>query len=66
MWYSRGEINAKPLFFMATQSNEGQVDADRMNYYIIQILPTNKDILKRGNQLNIEFNDLKLILGDHF
>ena len=52
MWYSRGEINDKSLIAMSDQINEAQVDAGRMNYHIIQILPANENILKRGNQLN--------------
>ena len=56
MWYSRGEINDKSLIGMETQSNEGQFDSGGMNYHIIQILPTNENILKRGNQLNTELN----------
>ena len=50
---------------MATQIDEGQVDAGRMNYHIIQILPTNANILKRGNQLNTELNELKFKVVDH-
>ena len=38
MWYSIGEINDESLIGMATQSNEGQVDAGRMNYHIIKML----------------------------
>ena len=41
---------------METQINEGQVNAGRVKYYIIQILSTNAYILKRGNQLNTELN----------
>ena len=52
MWYSRGENNCKSLTGMATQSDEGQVDPGRMKYNMIQISPTNANILKRGNQLN--------------
>ena len=37
---------------METQSDEGQFDASRMNHRIIQILPTNEDILKIVIQLN--------------
>ena len=56
VWYSRGEINDKSSIDMATQSNEGQFDSGRMNYHILLILPTNANILKRGNQLNTELN----------
>ena len=52
MWYFRSGINDKSIIGMATQSNEVQVDAGRMNYHIIQILPTNENILKKGNPLN--------------
>ena len=37
---------------MATQSEEGQVDAGSINYHIIKIIPTNTNIIKGGNQLN--------------
>ena len=50
---------------MSTQSNEGQVDAGRIKYHIIQILPTNANIIKRGNQLNTESNESKFKIGDH-
>ena len=56
VWYSIGEFNYKSLIVMTTQSDEGQVDAGIMNYHIIQILPTNENIFKRGNNLNTEFN----------
>ena len=52
MWYYRGKINDKSLIYMATQSEEGQVDAGSINYHIIKILPTNTNIIKGGNQLN--------------
>ena len=39
---------------METQSNEGKVDAGRMNYNIIKILPKNINIIKICNQLNTE------------
>ena len=65
MWYSRGEVNDKSLIGMETKINKGQVDAGRMNYHIIQILPTNANILKRGNQLNTELNELKFKVVDH-
>ena len=32
MCYFRGEINDKPLIGMVNQSDEGQVDAGKMNY----------------------------------
>ena len=56
MWYSIGEIHDKSLIGMATQSNKGKVDAGRMDYNIFQIIPTNENIFKRGNQLNTELN----------
>ena len=56
MWYSRGKINDKSLIGMATQSNEVQVYASSTNYHIIQIIPTNENIRKRGNQLNTELS----------
>ena len=65
MWYSRGEVNDKSLIGMETKINKGQVDAGRMNYHIIQILPTYVNILKKVNQLNTEFNELKSKVGDH-
>ena len=37
---------------MATKRNEDQVDDGSMKYHIIKILPTNANILKRGNKLN--------------
>ena len=52
MWYYRGKINYKSLIGMANQSNEGKVDAGRVNYHIIKILSKNANIFKRGNQLN--------------
>ena len=52
MWYSRDENIDKSLIGMENKSNEGQVDAGRTKYHIIQILPTNANITKRGNQLN--------------
>ena len=65
MYYSRGEINDKSLIGMSTKIDEGQVDAGRTNYHIIKILPTNENTLKRGNNLNTEFNELKSKVGDH-
>ena len=64
IWYSRGEITYKSLTGMETQSNEGQFGAGSMNYHIIQIFPTNKNIIKRGNQLNTQLNEFKLKVGD--
>ena len=64
MWYSRGEINDKSFIRMATQSDEGQVDAGNINYHIIPILPKNEDIPKRGNQLNTELNKFKFKFGN--
>ena len=52
MWYFRGEINVQLLISVANQIDEGQVDDGTMNYHIILILPTNENIIKRGNQLN--------------
>ena len=52
MWYSRDEINYKSLIGMTTQSDEVQVDAGKMNYHIIKILPTYANIIKIGNHLN--------------
>ena len=37
---------------MASKIVEGQVDDGKMNYQIIKILPTNENIIKRGNKLN--------------
>ena len=65
VWYSRRQINDKSLIGMATKSNEGQVDDGRMNYHIIQILPTNANISKRDNHLSTEFNKLKFKVDDH-
>ena len=65
MWYYRGKINYKSLIGMTNQSNEGQVYAGRMKYHIIQILPKNTNILKRGNQSNTELNELKFKVCDH-
>ena len=65
MWYSRYEINDNSLIGMATKRDEGQVDAVRINYHTIKILPTNSNILKRDNQLNTEWNELKFKVGDH-
>ena len=50
---------------MENQCDEGQVDSGRTNYHIIQILPTNVNIIKRDNQLNTELNKLKFKVGDH-
>ena len=66
MWYSRYEINDNSLIGMKTQRHEGQVDAVRINYHTIKILPTNSNILKRDNQLNTEWNELKFKVSDHF
>ena len=63
--YSRGEINDKYLIGMETQIDGGQVDSGRMNYHNIQILPTNENILKRGDQFNTKMNELKFKVGDH-
>ena len=65
IWYSRVEINDKSFIRVETQSYEGQVDSSRINYHIIQILPTNANIIKRGNQLNTESNESKFKVGDH-
>ena len=65
MWYYRGEINDKSFIDMATERYEGQVDSCRMNYHMIQILTTNANMIKRGDQLNTEFNELKFKVGDH-
>ena len=37
---------------MASKIVEGQVDDGRMNHQIIKILPTNENIIKKGNPLN--------------
>ena len=50
---------------MEAQINGGQVDDGRMNYHIIQIIATNINILKTGNQLHTELNELKFKVGDH-
>ena len=50
---------------MANKIDEGQVDAGRINYHIIQIIPTNDNILKRGNQLKIYLDELKFKVGCH-
>ena len=51
---------------METQSNECQVDSGSMKYYRIKIITINADILRCGNYLNTELNELKLKVGDHF
>ena len=65
MWYSRYEINDNSLIGMKTQRHEGQVDDGRINYHTIKILPTNANILKRGNQLNTKLNELKFEAGGY-
>ena len=52
VWYLKGEINDKSFIGMASKIVEGQVDDGRMNYQIIKILPTNENMIKRGNKLN--------------
>ena len=50
---------------MVTQSYEVQVDDGSMDYHIIRILPKKANIIKIGDQLNTEFNELKFKVGDH-
>ena len=65
MWYSRGEINDKSLIGMNAANDEGQTDSGKINYHIIQILPTNREFLKRGNALSIALNESKFKVGEN-
>ena len=66
VWYSRGEINDTSLIGMETQDEEGKVlDSGKIKYHIVQIIPTNRDIIEKGNVLNNQLNDLKFKVGDN-
>ena len=43
-WYSRGEINDQSLIGLNLR-DDAQVDAGRLNFHIIQIIPTNRYFL---------------------
>ena len=63
-WYSRGEINDQSLIGLGLQEVI-QVDAGRLNQYIIQIISTNRDFLDPntdfGEQLNAKKFDVSAI-----
>ena len=62
LWFSRGEINDQSLVGLNAQE-EAQVDAGRLNYHIIEILPMDFDILDRNTLFGRSLNRLKFRIG---
>ena len=65
VWYTRGEINDKSLIGLNTQNDEGQADAGKLNYHIVQILPTNRNFLMDGHEMKNQLNQLKFKVSEH-
>ena len=57
-WYSRGEINDQSLIGMNLR-DEMQVDSGKINYHVIQIIPTNRDFLDETTPLGRQLWELK-------
>ena len=64
VWYSRGEINDKSLIGMNLEEEDAHADSGRMNYHIVQILPTNREFLNDGTTLNTMLKFRKFKVGD--
>ena len=63
-WYSRGDICNDSLINSIAREQE-RADSGKLNYYIVQILPINRDYLKRTSDLRTalgvkKFNVLQL------
>ena len=49
---------------MNLEEEDAHADAGRMNYHIVQILPTNRDFLNVGRSLNTLLKNCKFKVGD--
>ena len=65
LWYSRGEINDQSLVGLNAQE-DAQVDAGKMNYHVVQILPLNVEFKQNGSELMTELIRKKFRVGQNF
>lgn len=65
LWYSRGEINDQSLVGLNAQE-DAQVDAGKMNYHIVQILPDNAEFKQNGSDVTQQLNSKKFCVGQNF
>ena len=50
-WYKKGMINDKTLLGHGTGSEDIQVQNSEINYHIVEILPTNTDLLRKDSHI---------------
>eukprot|EP00957_Ditylum_brightwellii_P133938 10213439-Ditylum_brightwellii.AAC.1 len=59
-WLKRGIINDRSLLKLESSGGEvNHADSSEINYYFVQILPTNCNIITEGTELFNSLNDLK-------
>ena len=68
-WYKRGEINDQSMLTSSMpnsnfnnsneDNNHTRVDAAEVSYHIVQIIPTNRNLLDKGHRLEVELHDKK-------
>ena len=64
LWHSRGEINDQSLVGMNTQDG-ANVDAGKMNYHIVEIIPADHSIMNRHTALGQSLNMKKFKVGNN-
>ena len=57
-WYARVEINDQSLIGLNLR-DDAHVNAGRLNFHIIQIIPTNRDFKSPEKLLGIRLNEMK-------
>ena len=59
-WYKRGSIKDKSLIEAGnTNTNEETIASGQLNYHIVEVLPTNQELLDPNTGLGAEMHKLK-------
>ena len=59
-WYKRGSIKDKSLIEAGnTSTNEDIIASGQLNYHIVEVLPTNQELLDPNSRLGMEMHKLK-------
>ena len=65
LWYSRGEMNDQSLIGMNVQDDQGQVDAGKITYHIVDIKVMNRNFMNENTALGLTLKNMKFKVGEH-
>ena len=66
-WYKRGVINDKSLVAGAgpfSKEDDVQIEAGKISYHIVQLIPTNRSFFRRGSPLYLGLNSRKFNVNE--